>query len=104
MLSRYLFNAHHLEIFDVDELPTHGGSLRIYAKHRDDKTNEISPDVAEMLDTEKRAGLLDPATYEKFRTEGRGNKESIAPVPYQLQKTKEKPLWVMVHQQRETHF
>jgi 2-polyprenyl-3-methyl-5-hydroxy-6-metoxy-1,4-benzoquinol methylase len=28
---RYLFNAHQLEIFDVDELSTHGGSLRIYA-------------------------------------------------------------------------
>jgi hypothetical protein len=64
---RYLFNSHHLEIFDVDELPTHGGSLRIYAKHRDDQTNEISPHVAEIMDKEKQAGLLDPATYEKFR-------------------------------------
>ncbi len=40
---QYLFNAHHLEIFDVDELPTHGGSLRIYAKHLDDKTINIFP-------------------------------------------------------------
>jgi len=64
---RYIFNSHHLEIFDVEELPTHGGSLRIYAKHRDDQTNKISSHVAEMLNTEKQAGLLDPATYEKFR-------------------------------------
>jgi len=64
---QFLFKAHHLDIFDVDELATHGGSLRIYAKHRNDQTNEISPDVANLLDMEKRAGLLDPATYEKFR-------------------------------------
>ena len=65
---RYLFNAHNLEIFDVDELPTHGGSLRIYAQHTGDPKHEISPRVAELLDKEDRAGLLDPATYEKFRT------------------------------------
>jgi len=64
---RHLFNAHHLEIFDVDELPTHGGSLRIYAKHQADQIHEISPRVAEMLDKEKQAGLLNVATYEQFR-------------------------------------
>ena len=65
--AQFLFREHHLEIYDVDELPTHGGSLRIYAKHHDDKTNAITSRVAEMLDIEKRAGLLDPATYETFR-------------------------------------
>jgi hypothetical protein len=65
--AQYLFNAHNLEIFDVDELPTHGGSLRIYAKHLADKKHELSPHVAEMLNKEKHAGLLNPATYEKFR-------------------------------------
>jgi len=64
---QYLFNVHHLEIFDVDELPTHGGSLRIYVKHQDDQTKETVSRVAEMLDKEKQAGLLDPATYRQFR-------------------------------------
>jgi len=63
---RYLFNKHHLEIFDVDELPTHGGSLRIYAKHLAAQTNELSPRIAGILDKEKQAGLLDPAAYEQF--------------------------------------
>jgi hypothetical protein len=63
----FLFKAHHLDIFDVDELPTHGGSLRIYAKHQDDTTHEISSHVTRMLETEKRAGLIDPASYENFR-------------------------------------
>jgi SAM-dependent methyltransferase len=63
---RYLFHTHRLDIFDVDELSTHGGSLRIYAKHQSDHTKELSPRVAEMLDKEKQGGLLDPAAYEKF--------------------------------------
>jgi len=74
---RYLFNAHHLEIFDVDELSTHGGSLRIYAKHMGDPTNEISPCVAELLDKEKQAGLLDPTTYEKFRMNVEATKRAL---------------------------
>jgi SAM-dependent methyltransferase len=74
---RYLFNAHHLEIFDVDELPTHGGSLRIYAKHTGDPANEISPRVLELLDKEKRAGLLDPATYENFRMNVEATKRAL---------------------------
>jgi SAM-dependent methyltransferase len=74
---RYLFNTHHLEIFDVDELPTHGGSLRIYAKHQADQKHEISPRVADMLDKEKHAGLLDPATYEKFRKNVEATKRAL---------------------------
>jgi SAM-dependent methyltransferase len=74
---RYLFNAHHLEIFDVDELSTHGGSLRIYAKHTGDPVNEISPRVLELLDKEKRAGLLDQTTYKKFRMNVEATKRAL---------------------------
>jgi SAM-dependent methyltransferase len=63
---RYLFNAHNLELFDVDELPTHGGSLRIYAKHKNDITKEISPNVARIANKEEDAGLLRPETYREF--------------------------------------
>jgi SAM-dependent methyltransferase len=74
---QYLFNAHHLGIFDVEELPTHGGSLRIYAKHQADQTHVLSPRVAEMLDTEKQAGLLDPAVYEKFSRNVEATKRAL---------------------------
>ena len=37
-----IFRAHNLEIWDVEELPTHGGSLRIYAKHAEDKTKSLT--------------------------------------------------------------
>lgn len=74
---QYLFNAHHLDIFDVDELPTHGGSLRIFAKHQADQTYEISPRVAGMLEKEAQGGLLDPATYEQFRRDVEATKRAL---------------------------
>jgi len=74
---RYLFNKHHLEIFDLDELPTHGGSLRIYAKHLADQTNELSPRIAGILDKEKQAGLLDPDAYEQFSKNVKETKRAL---------------------------
>ncbi len=74
---QYLFNAHQLEIFDVDELPTHGGSLRIYAKHKTDRVHERSSRVVEELDKEKRAGLLNPVTYEEFSERVRATKRAL---------------------------
>jgi hypothetical protein len=74
---RFLFNAHGLEIFDVDELPTHGGSLRIYAKHERDTSREISTRVTGLLEREKNAGLLDPLTYDQFRKKVEGTKRAL---------------------------
>jgi hypothetical protein len=71
--AQYLFNAHHLDIFDVDEFSIHGGSLRIYAKHENDQSKKISSRVQKILNKEKKAGLIDPLTYETFRM----NAESI---------------------------
>lgn len=65
---RRVFAAHGLELFDVEELPTHGGSLRIYARHAEGDGRPASPRVAELLAREKAAGLLDPATYDAFET------------------------------------
>jgi SAM-dependent methyltransferase len=62
-----LFTAHALTIFDVDEIPTHGGSLRIYAAHAGDESKTISAKVPELLAQEARAGLLNVKTYECFR-------------------------------------
>jgi len=72
-----LFAAHHLEIFDVDELSTHGGSLRIYAKHAADTTKEQSSRVAEIINKERSSGLFDPATYEKFRMHVEATKREL---------------------------
>jgi hypothetical protein len=60
-----IFDAHALTIIDVDELTTHGGSLRIYAGHAGANPS-ISSSVAELLRQEHEFGLDDPATYRRF--------------------------------------
>ncbi|MBO0950061.1 class I SAM-dependent methyltransferase [Fibrella forsythiae] len=62
-----IFAAQGLVMFDVDELPTHGGSLRIYAKHEADQSKAISPNVAAMLRKEVETGLTTMAYYEGFQ-------------------------------------
>src|SRR5689334_21224608 len=61
-----LFAAHGMQMFDVEEVPTHGGSLRIYAKHAEDNSKEISPRVAEMRAREEAAGFTRVETYANF--------------------------------------
>ncbi|MDA1101001.1 MAG: class I SAM-dependent methyltransferase [Proteobacteria bacterium] len=64
---RQVFAKQGLRMFDVEELPTHGGSLRLFVCHRD-AAHADSPAVAAMLSKEKAAGLEDLATYESFAT------------------------------------
>ena len=61
-----LFTAHGLELFDVEELSTHGGSLRIYAKRRGDGAHELRPQVADLLERERLAGYAEPDGYAGF--------------------------------------
>jgi SAM-dependent methyltransferase len=61
-----IFEAQGLEMFDVEEIPTHGGSLRIFAKHAEDKSKEVLPSVQLLLDKEKKAGLLLMDYYTSF--------------------------------------
>lgn len=61
-----LFASHDLVLFDVEELPTQGGSLRIYGKHKNDTSKTIASNVADLLDKEKAAGLLNLKTYYNF--------------------------------------
>lgn len=62
-----IFEAQDLEMFDVDELPTHGGSLRIYAKHKEDTTKKISNNVTTLLKKEEEKGMLDLSYYNNFQ-------------------------------------
>jgi hypothetical protein len=64
---KQIFESHRLEMFDVEELPTHGGSLRIYAKHKEDDTKEISVNVAELINKEIRKGINDLKYYKGFQ-------------------------------------
>jgi len=64
---KQIFEAQGLEMFDVEELPTHGGSLRIYAKHKEDNSKVISENVAALLQKEMDKGLNGLAYYDNFQ-------------------------------------
>jgi SAM-dependent methyltransferase len=61
-----IFEFHNLIIFDIDEIPTHGGSLRIYAKHKENQNLEIKKSVNEILEKENEFGLSDLSFYLEF--------------------------------------
>ncbi|BCX12097.1 MAG: SAM-dependent methyltransferase [Thermosynechococcus sp.] len=62
-----IFSSVGLIVFDVEELPTHGGSLRVYAQRADTGTYPRSIRVDAMLEKERAAGLMDSATYSGFQ-------------------------------------
>jgi hypothetical protein len=61
-----IFQKHGLELFDVDELSTHGGSLRIYARHPEDTSKTVTERVTALKDREIGAGLTNLDTYVTF--------------------------------------
>lgn len=64
---RQIFRENGLEVFDVEELPTHGGSLRVYAQRCDSGRQPIVDRVAAVLAEEAAAGLQGLAFYENFQ-------------------------------------
>ena len=65
--ARLIFEKHGLELFDVEQLSTHGGSLRIYGKHKDDASKNISPIVTALLREEKAKGMQTTEYYDGFQ-------------------------------------
>ena len=61
-----IFGEAGLRVFDVEQIPTHGGSLRVYGCHRDDKRGE-TPAVPALLGREEQAGLRRIDTYLGFQ-------------------------------------
>jgi len=64
---KQIFESQGLQMFDVEEIPTHGGSIRIYAKHQDDITKTVSKNVAALLKKETDKGLASLAYYDNFQ-------------------------------------
>lgn len=64
--AKTIFAAHGLALFDVEELPTHGGSLRIYARHEDDESKPVTERARELQQRELRAGLTELTYYADF--------------------------------------
>ena len=72
-----VFARHGLTLFDVQHLPTHGGSLRIYAKHAEDRSKEVASAVVTLLAEERTANLDKLATYGEFAEKVRVTKRKL---------------------------
>ncbi|MGH9368238.1 MAG: methyltransferase domain-containing protein [Thermoanaerobaculia bacterium] len=66
LTAEAILASHGLRLFDVEELPTHGGSLRLYACQRDSAAATETPRVAAMRRLEKDAGLARIERYSSF--------------------------------------
>jgi SAM-dependent methyltransferase len=66
LTAERIFAAHGLTLFDVEELPTHGGSLRIYARHAEDTARPVTERAVKLRDRERAAGLDRLETYASF--------------------------------------
>jgi hypothetical protein len=64
---KQIFEAQGLQMFDVEEIPTHGGSLRIYAKHQQDQSKEVSENVSLLLQKEIGKGMNTLDYYADFQ-------------------------------------
>ncbi|RJQ40743.1 MAG: class I SAM-dependent methyltransferase [Nitrospiraceae bacterium] len=74
---REIFASHGLTLFDAEELPTHGGSLRIYARHNEDETKPETLQVTQLLGLEETAGLRQLDTYQDFSEQVKKTKRNI---------------------------
>lgn len=64
---RNIFAANGLAIFDVQELPTHGGSLRVFAQRTDTGTQPVSDRVGALIEKEDTTGMRTAAYYAGFQ-------------------------------------
>ena len=67
LVVQKIFKAHGLTVFDVEELSTHGGSLRIFAAHSENKKFAVGPNVEELLKKERTADFDKLETYQDFQ-------------------------------------
>lgn len=72
-----VFNKHKLKIFDVEQIHTHGGSLRIFCCHDEDNAQEISPQVNDIRLIELQSGLNQLSTYLDFTDKVQQTKQSL---------------------------
>jgi SAM-dependent methyltransferase len=72
-----VFERFALQVFDVEELWTHGGSLRVFGKHREDTTKPVSERVCRLRQAEDAAGLKHLDTYKSFSEQVKNVKSGL---------------------------
>jgi C-methyltransferase C-terminal domain/Putative zinc binding domain/Methyltransferase domain len=71
-----ILRAHGLDVYDVEELWTHGGSLRVYAQHTDGP-HRATAAVSELLAREESEGLLSAERYARFADDVKESKRAL---------------------------
>jgi SAM-dependent methyltransferase len=71
-----ILDAHELEVYDIQELPTHGGSLRVFAQHRGGP-HAVTAGVEALLAQEDAEGLRSPERYARFADDVRESKRAL---------------------------
>jgi hypothetical protein len=77
LTAEKIFAAHGLTLFDVEELSTHGGSLRIYARHVEDSSKVVSARVHELRSREESAGFARLDRYHSFAGQVKETKRKL---------------------------
>lgn len=72
-----VFAAHGITLFDVEDLPTHGGSLRIYGRHAEDTTKPVGERVTELRSRELNVGFDRLETYNGFSEQVKETKRKL---------------------------
>ncbi len=62
-----IFAAHGLKVFAAEQLPTHGGSLRVYGQHAEGQGRPVEPSLEVVRGLEREAGFGSTAAYSRFR-------------------------------------
>ena len=75
-----IMEAHGLKVIDVEELASHGGSLRVFACRAEATTHPVGPDVARVIAEEESAGLGSPEGYEAFAQQVKETKLALLDV------------------------
>jgi len=77
MVVKKIFDTHGLTVFDVEELSTHGGSLRIYARHSEDPSKSVCRSVPELIEREIKEHFSSLNYYLDFDDKLRESKRNI---------------------------
>jgi len=75
--ARDVFAAHGLTVFDVEQIPTHGGSLRVYVRHAADQSKPIEARVVSVLQEEERWGVRHLGRYHAFGEQVKATKRRL---------------------------
>lgn len=87
---RNIFAANGLGIFDVQELPTHGGSLRVFAQRTDTGTQPLSDRVGALLEKEDTTGMRTAAYYAGFQARAEKVKDDFVSFLIEAKRTGKK--------------